>query len=539
MKHLLITAAAAALLTACGGDKADSPPESAEAAIERATETAAEITVRSGDASEAGAALTALSLNQSGAGRVSFADSSTNGANASFSSVEIEVEEDEAPLKIGTLSFEGLETGDSGEANFGRMLMSDLSVSDDDSDTETEMKIASVELINPSPETAAWVASLMGDGDPAEFPAAADFGFDSWTMNALSVVLDEEDDAEGTFGIDQIVINGMKNERAASAVLSGMKLDMIDGEDGTKVDVNLDAITVSGADLKVLSALQNAGESEDEMASAVMDAMYSDPVDPGFDAMSVSNFTVDAGGANFALPSLNYLVDRNGAGEPTKLTVEPFTATLSADADAGEVGSQLAGGLGMIGYETMEFSGAGESDYDPENDIVSYEAGKNYFTLADGFTMNFGGKLEGYRAYSEAIAGSMTPEALDAANSQEMMTEALGALTVHSFEFSFEDDSFVDRMFNLAAAQSGEDPAQMRNQVVAMMSMAPMMAGGSGIDMELITEASGAVSSFISDPQTLTIKLDPEEPIAIGALIESGDPSGLTKSTLGFSASNE
>ena len=60
-----------------------------------------------------------------------------------------------------------------------------------------------------------------------------------------------------------------------------------------------------------------------------------------------------------------------------------------------------------------------------------------------------------------------------------------------------------------------------------------------GIDAELLTEASTALSSFVSDPKTLTIKLAPAEPLAMSTLAEMEDPSALTKESLGFSAANE
>ena len=69
--------------------------------------------------------------------------------------------------------------------------------------------------------------------------------------------------------------------------------------------------------------------------------------------------------------------------------------------------------------------------------------------------------------------------------------------------------------------------------------MAPMMAGGSGIDMELINEASSALSSFVTDPQTLTISFAPAEPLGMETLMALEDPSAINKEMLGFSASNE
>ena len=538
MKHLMTSVAAAVLLAACGGS--ENQTNSAKDMVEVAETIAESISPRTGDPSEAAAALTALSLNTSGAGRISFADSATDGATATFSDVTITVEDGETPILAEKLILQGLETGEDGEANFGRMLMENLKVvpdDDDKKDADSEITIASVELINPTPETAAWVASLFADGTPDEFPMGATLGFDSWTISDLAGAIEEDGDS-GTFGINKIAMTGLKDEKVGTGTVSGLNFDMVDS-DGSPVKINLDSLSFAGADLKFISALQEAGDDEDEMAAALMDVIYDDPMDPGIDAMTLSNLTANIAGANFAMPSMDYLVTRNADGDPTALELKPFTATLTADPDGGEAGSELAGALGMIGYETVELSGAGKSNYDAENDIVSYTADNNYLTLKDGFTLSYGGKMEGYSAYSKSLAQAMESEGFANNSPDQFMQDALGKLTIHGFELSFEDDSFVDRMFNLAAAQSGEDPQQMRNQLVSMMAMAPMMAAGAGVDMEIATEASTALSSFIADPQTLTIKVDPEEPLNIGQMIEAGDPAAITKSSLGFSASNE
>ncbi|MEL6210751.1 MAG: hypothetical protein AAFR44_11355, partial [Pseudomonadota bacterium] len=63
----------------------------------------------------------------------------------------------------------------------------------------------------------------------------------------------------------------------------------------------------------------------------------------------------------------------------------------------------------------------------------------------------------------------------------------------------------------------------------------PMMAGGAGVDMNLVTEATTALSAFLQSPGTLTIKLDPETPLSAEMFASLEDPSSLTKETLGFS----
>jgi hypothetical protein len=117
--------------------------------------------------------------------------------------------------------------------------------------------------------------------------------------------------------------------------------------------------------------------------------------------------------------------------------------------------------------------------------------------------------------------------------------EAMGALEIGSFELKIKDDSLVDRIFNAVAAQNGQDPEQMRNQISQMMGMAPLMAQQAGVDSALASEFATAVSSFISEPKTLTIQLDPEESLSLGEMSAMEDPSMLTKDYLGFSASNE
>ena len=79
----------------------------------------------------------------------------------------------------------------------------------------------------------------------------------------------------------------------------------------------------------------------------------------------------------------------------------------------------------------------------------------------------------------------------------------------------------------------------MRAQASQMMGMAPLMAQQAGVDVAIATELGTALSSFIQDPKTLTIMIDPEEPVSMESLSTMEDPSMITKDYLGFSASNK
>ena len=128
---LIATVAAMALLTACGGK--DEGVDLPGSDITFGEVELPEVNLRGGDAGEAPAALAALSLDSADAGRISFASSSQDGADATFNDVVITIEEGEAPIRAGSLVLKGLEMTDAG-ANFAQMTFSDLTVTPDDED---------------------------------------------------------------------------------------------------------------------------------------------------------------------------------------------------------------------------------------------------------------------------------------------------------------------------------------------------------------------------------------------------------------------
>ena len=526
MKYLLSGVAALAVLSGCG----PSGTEPGEAPL-------GDVSIRAGDPAEAEAVISAMSLTNSGDGAVAYGNKSVDGAKATFSDITI-AGDDAGGVKAASLEFDGLDMVDD-KASFSKMTLSGITIEDEELDDGT-VSVGKIELLNPTPELAAWLASSFGQSEPAPFPAAQQVGFDAWTISDVAVAFND-DDATGTFGIGNFEVRELKDQKAARAVLSGLKLDVMDEESGTPVKMNLDSLSMSGLDLAFLEAIQENIGDEEAMMSSIMSKVYDQPMDPGYDKISLSNFSLDAAGASFKMPSLDAAVERNSAGQPVKYVTKPFSMTLDADPEGGEAGAGLAQALSMVGYESVELKGAGVSTYDPENDIITFAAKDNYFELVDGAKISFGGKLEGYSAYAKEAATAFDFEAMaeGAEPDPTAFQGALEELAFHNFELAIADDSLVDRIFNAVAAQSGEDPAQMRQQASMMMSMAPMMAQGSGVDMEIVTELATAVSAFITDPGTLTIKLAPDQPLSMETLSAMEDPSMLTKSYLGFSASHK
>ncbi|NQY12872.1 MAG: hypothetical protein HRT81_03300 [Henriciella sp.] len=527
MKKLMFGAAGIALLAACGGDN------TASSEVTIAEPVLKELSVRAGDPAEAADALAAMSLTDSGSGVLSFAGSTTDGATATFTDLTITGED---AVKVGSLVFEGLDM-ENGQANFGKMSLNDISIGDDEEDVD--VKLGSIELINPSPELAAWLAGSL-NGQEVPFPAADKIVFDSWSMNGLTGDF-ADTDAEGTFGIEKIEIRDMVDLKAAKAVISGLTLNGSDNEEGIDFDMRLGSVTATNVDAKFVQAIQENADDEEAMMSAIMNLAYDNPMEPGYDAFTLDDLAIDVAGASFAIPSVVAGVERNAAGQPVKFITEPYSMTLKADAAGGVVGKQLLQGLSVVGYEELELKGASVATYDPDTDIVEFDAGANYLELVDGAKFSMGGKIEGYSSYAQEVATAFDFEDLAAGGEPDpmAMTNAMGKLTFHNFEFSIADDSLLDRAFNAAATAQGADPTELKSQIGMGLAMAPMMAQGSGVDMALVTEATTALSSFINDGGTLTLKLDPATPLSVASIMENPDPAAYTKDALGFSATQK
>jgi hypothetical protein len=540
MKYLLTGVAAIAMLTACG----DKDKSADTAASEYAVDAAKDIKARKGDPATAPQALAAFALDQSTGDRISFADSKLNGDKAVFTDVTLfggEADEDDedgmhlsgTDLKAKKLEFDGLAMVD-GQASFSKMVMSDVSFvpNDPEEAAEGSATIGSIELVNPSPALAAWVASAFSSDEPGDLPQGAELSFDLWNVSDVNMKLDEEDGTTGTFLVDAISVSGLKDRKAAQMALKDLKLDMFDPEDDMTVKANLGNIDIRGFDFSVFG--EEGEDLEDSLQSGIMTGLNpKDPANPGYDSISMKDMSFDVSGVNFDMPSLVSKVSHDSQGRAVKVVTEPTKMTLNTG--TGELGEQLSGQLALLGYEKLELTMAGEQSYDPDLDIVTLAANKNYWELKDGFRLDFGAKYEG----ASAMAAAQAEQDIDPADPAAMMNEVMGKLTLHSLDLKLDDNGIVDRAFNAYAAQSGEDPQQLRNQTAGMMAMAPMMLGGSGVDMELVTEASTALSSFITDPKTLTISLNPASPLKVSELAEMEDPSALTKSALGFSATNE
>ena len=535
MKYLLSGMIALSLLTACGqnGKAAQDAPLST---VELSGERLGEIRVRDGDPATANEALALLSLAESDAGLVRFESRDLSGDRAIFTNLTIadsSVDGSDGTVTVGTLEFDGLATVD-GAASFSLMRMNDIAFAPaSGGEDRGEGRIGKMELINPSPALAAWIARSMSGDDPGDPPSGADLAFDRWLVEGVNIRIDDASGA-GTLALNNFYINDAAEEKVGVVALSGLNFDFAEA-DGQTVAVNLDGLGLRGLNLaQVMEALNEADAGADFTRGLQAGAsLQSDPGDPGFDALTLRGLVADIAGASVRLPSLDASVTRDNRGRATRMATPEFTITVAARDNAD--GEDFASALALVGYETLELSAAGEQLYDPDQDLVTLAKGKNYWSLRDGFRIDFGASYQG----ASALAAAQSQANLNN-DPQAAIDSLLQELTIHGLELAIRDDGFFDRALNAYATQSGEDPQQVRTQLSGLMALAPMMAGGTGIDAAVITELAQAVGAFIQEPKTLTVRLAPSSPMPLQTFADAAsNPSQpLTKAQLGFSAEN-
>ncbi len=532
MKHLLIgTVAAVALLTACGNKEDASSTQGPSTSAIAEDIGLPSINLRSGDAAEAEEALAAFSLAQSNDGRASFASRDLSGASATFTDVEIltgdgDDDGEGGVLSAQTLTFSGLEMVDD-QASFAQMTLEGVGLRSIGEDGVLTM--ANLQISNPSPALAAWVGSLFADGAPAEFPDAANFSFDALSITDISVPPGADDEIE-EFQIDRIDFRQMSDAGLGAMIFEGLALRVTDEQDGEQTDISVGSVQVIGVGELIAKSLMAGLADTDKDPSEILELLAANPGDPGYDAVRIADFNFDVAGLQVGLPAYVADVTRDNEGRAVRTKIEPFRATVAADPE-GEIGSQMAGQLGLLGYETLVIGGAGDSKIDHKNDRITADAASNYLELEDGFRISMGGDFGGLQAFYSGLAESELQTFDDGPFG---MASMLAELNLHGLELTFDDNSFMDRAFAAAAAQDGSTPDELKTQLKQMLGLAPAFAGSAGVDIDIVTELTGALGSFISDPGTLTVKLDPKTPVS-AAMLE--DPTQLTKDALGFSAS--
>jgi len=234
-------------------------------------------------------------------------------------------------------------------------------------------------------------------------------------------------------------------------------------------------------------------------------------------AMQFSDFYFDRAGVG----SLN--VEKNG--QPVFKLSDASIAnsidddgTFSSDVDLGTFTTNFANGdpeaaktMHDIGYDTLTGTVGGSASWNPDTGVLNLDpfeidvenAGDLSFSYAmSGYTPAF---VKSVQQVQEQMASS--PDGKEAAGMA--MMGLMSQLSLNSAELVYTDDSLTDKLLTYFAQQNGQTREQMVQMLTGMMPV--FLAYLQNPDFQ--QEVSDALTTFLKDPQSLSISIEPDSPV--------------------------
>ena len=195
---------------------------------------------------------------------------------------------------------------------------------------------------------------------------------------------------------------------------------------------------------------------------------------------------------------------------------ERFSADLSAAEDPKQTEV-----LSRLGYEqvsgSMAFAGSWAAG-DGRLKLSQYD-----FVVDDAGTLGITFDISGYTpAFIKSLRE--TSERMAASSEEEQSRQGLAMLglmqqlNLHGIEISFDDASLTTKVLEFAAEDQGISAADVANQTKAVLPF--MMAQINAPQLSQMVTA--ALSQFLDDPQSLTIRAAPASPVPFAMLLAAG-----------------
>ncbi len=375
-----------------------------------------------------------------------------------------------------------------------------------------------------------WRSALQGN----EIESLLDYGGSVREMRVEGLQFEGSASAEdggGDFilGVDQISFEDRDGDGFASMSLSNLGFTADDPETGTPLVFSIE--TIQGTQVLMDSLLNGSDPS-----SFDPELMFAKT----YDSFDMTNLLMEVGGLRFAIPSATSSIQEI-AGGALRTTFDMPRFSMVVDAASDPQAAQVAGSLAMLGYENIDLSYTSSYVFDPAADRL-YSDGPSAFTLREGGTIDTRFDMTGISAYVESMMAVQAEAEAEAEGGmaspidEAQMLEIFNALSVTEFSFSFEDAGLLDRGLALFAAQSGVDVETARMQAAGLVALGTMQAN-EVLPPAVVSQMSQAVMGFIQNGGTITVSVNPPEPVGVMGMI---DPSGgFNAEAAGLSFSHE
>ena len=247
-----------------------------------------------------------------------------------------------------------------------------------------------------------------------------------------------------------------------------------------------------------------------------------------YDRLFIEDAAFTADGKPFmTLASADSTIDPNSSPLNMTGSMADLVIDLTVPPDpSGELTKWVEG----TGYEKIEVDGDFAGTWDLTTGLIDVP---NYaFDFANmgklGMEMAIGGYTPAFAKSLQEVSrqtGSSDPQAQQAAGMQ--MLGLVSQLSFGRFILSFEDAGMTDRLLEYYAQTNGQTKDQLVQQTIGIL---PLVLGQLQAP-ELQAQIQEAVTSFLNDPKSITVSLNPDTtvafPVLMGAAMSS--PSELAK----------
>ncbi|MCT8265897.1 hypothetical protein NYQ83_01305 [Afifella sp. JA880] len=153
-----------------------------------------------------------------------------------------------------------------------------------------------------------------------------------------------------------------------------------------------------------------------------------------------------------------------------------------------------------LGYDELAFNIEWAGSRDPESQDLKLD--KVALTLKDGGTL--------------MIDGNLGNVAMPGAETAAQPMAGIATMNVSDFTLRYEDDSLTGRVLDFYGKQQGMDGDKYAEQLAAAVPF--MLSAMQNADFQ--KKVSDAVSTFLRDPQSLTVTIAPDEPMSGAEILQ-------------------
>ncbi|KQT50770.1 hypothetical protein ASG43_05735 [Aureimonas sp. Leaf454] len=321
-------------------------------------------------------------------------------------------------------------------------------------------------------------------GLPLAFTGAEESG-DDVVVKGLSVGTG----ADASAPVD-VTFEGVSGSDAEGWTVTRIPIADIDKTEGTR------KLTMTGGEV---TGFQIAGTSGPSTLPGLSDFF--------FDSAKVGSVKIEDGGAEvFSLADATLT---NTPSDGGGLTTEGGVETIMADFTKGSP-DETAKAIADFGYPQLKGTGSFSAAWNPTNGELSLEPFSVSFDDVGKLDLSY--QINGYTpAFIASLREVQKQMAAnpDGGNSGMAILGLMSQLSLASTVIEFEDDSFTNKMLDHQAKQAGTTRealvAGLVGQVGPMLQMLQ--------NPEFQTEVTTAVETFLKDPQSLRIAIEPDAPI--------------------------